>query len=695
MRHQTSRVVACSSLLLAFLSVFAVPAFGRPAIAIQQNVPLEIDVSPQDRWKDSGISVKAGDVVVVTATGSLRLAGKKTAGPEGAVRGWRDLLRSLPVAKGNLGALIGRIGDSAASQPFLIGSRAELTAGAAGKFFVALNLGTNDTADGSFHLRIEVRRTTAPSDTQPASDRVEARAVTAISGIVPAWFTQYPRRVQDASGTPGDLTNFVLLGSEDTVRKALSTAGWVIVDRTTKDALLRGVLSSLSKQAYVELPMSELNLFDRAQDFGYAHAEPFAVIATRHHFRIWKAPFTHDGQTVWIGAGTHDIGFDRDERTGGVTHKIDPNVDGEREFIRDSLAQTGLVEEFAYATPAGAIQNARTAHGEEFHSDGRVLVVRMAGDRLDRSRAFAELFCAVLASHPDTGAWGNCSEYVESSSGGGLKLAPVSTAYRVLIVPGVMNTCSESTPAYQEGQEYLRKTYGLTVDLLAVPNESAESNAAMIADWLREQAGKDRRKFIVLGYSKGAPDVQTALALQPGAAESVAAFVTVAGAVGGSPIADLMPSIANGWMSALNFGSCRGNMAEAFASLRRDVRQTFLRQHPTPRVPSYSLAAVADETHTSKMLKQTWQMMAAYDNLQDGQLTKGDSLLPGATYLGTLLGDHFAVALPLANVGGSSVQALADRNRYPRTALLETIVRYVTQDLDARGPASGRTIPNR
>jgi hypothetical protein len=33
----------------------------------------------------------------------------------------------------------------------------------------------------------------------------------------------------------------------------------------------------------------------------------------------------------------------------------------------------------------------------------------------------------------------------------------------------------------------------------------------------------------------------------------------------------------------------------------------------------------------------------------------------------------------------AQVRSFADRNRYPRTALLEAVVRFVTQDLDARG----------
>src|SRR5262249_62414552 len=112
----------------------------------------------------------------------------------------------------------------------------------------------------------------------------------------------------------------------------------VTVDRTQKDAIVRGLLASLSKEAYVTMPMSELQLFGRAQDFGYAQADPLRVVASRHHFRIWKAPQELEGQTIWVGAGTHDIGFDRDQRNNCVTHKIHPNVVGERAQIRNSLS---------------------------------------------------------------------------------------------------------------------------------------------------------------------------------------------------------------------------------------------------------------------------------------------------------------------------------------------------------------------
>jgi hypothetical protein len=123
------------------------------------------------------------------------------------------------------------------------------------------------------------------------------------------------------------------------------------------------------------MPMSELELFGRVQDFGYAQADPIKVVMSRHHFRIWKAPFTVGGETVWAGAGTHDIGFEKDQRNDGVTHKIDPATDGERDYIGQSLQQTGMVVKEEYLTPTHPVKEARTATGGGFTSDGRTLII--------------------------------------------------------------------------------------------------------------------------------------------------------------------------------------------------------------------------------------------------------------------------------------------------------------------------------
>ena len=633
----------------------------------------ELDLQPAGGWVDTGLDLQAGDTLRVSATGQLQYSNaRQSNGPEGLPRGFADLVRVLQFNQAGRGAVIGRIGSSEADRPFLMGVRYESPARVAGRLFVAINQSSTDRATGSYHVTIE--RTAGP---------VTVKTDVHVPSFPQSSIDSIPRRVSDPQGAPGDRVNFILIGSQEQMQAVLKAAGWVTVDRNEKDAIIRGVLATFSKEAYVTLPMSELRLFGRAQDFGYAQADPVRVVASRHHFRLWKAPFDLEGQTVWVGAGTHDVGFDRDQRNNGITHKIDPNTDGERDYIRDNLTQTGMVVKTDYITPADPILKARTATGGEFTSDGRTLLVYLAAATGNVSAGFGDIFCSVLKqNNPGGGDWGPCTRYIDSPGKEDLKLAALSTKYRVLIVPGILSSCVSDSPAFQEGQDALKKQYGLDVALLQVPNDASESNAKLIAQYLRDHKADDAKKYILIGYSKGGPDIQVALAQEAGVAEQVAAFITVAGASGGSPVADLLPQAAEKYMRTVPLKSCQGDLSTGFKSLKREARQAFLAAHPNPVVPTYSLIAKADQSTTSKALLETWRVLSVYGAAEDGQLLKDDAIVPGAKYLGAALADHFAVALPFDKSTDSAIRSGMDKAVYPRAALLESLIRFVTMDLE-------------
>ena len=329
----------------------------------------EVDVAPSAAWVDTGVDVAAGDTLQISATGQLQYVNApQPNGPAGLSRAFTDLVRVLQLNDAGRGALIGRIGSNAAARPFLIGDQWGGKAPIGGRLFLAINQSAFDQATGIYHVTIA--HTAPEKKAAPANVQVPEFPHTLLDSI--------PRRVSDPNGAPGDRVNFIIVGSQEQMQAAFKAAGWVVVDKTNQDAVVSGIFASFSKQAYVTLPMSELRLFGRSQDFGYAQADPLRVVASRHHFRIWKAPDTLQGVTVWAGAGTHDIGFDRDQRNNGVTHKIDPNVDGERDYIADSLMQTGMVVKAFYMTPTDPVRDARTATGTTFTSDGRTLIIYLA-----------------------------------------------------------------------------------------------------------------------------------------------------------------------------------------------------------------------------------------------------------------------------------------------------------------------------
>src|SRR5712671_7869183 len=339
---------------------------GKPRIS------QEIQITGEQSWTATGIDVNPGEHIVVIAKGTLRYAdAKEENGPDGIARGFKDLLRILPFNSAGRGALIGRVGDAEIAQPFLLGAHRDVVAPVAGPLAIGINQASDDTGDGTYTVRIDIMAPDSDAAYRPA------RQVKSISGVDANVWTKIPRRVADKNDNPGDMVNFLLLGSEDAMQRVFTAAGWVKVDADVRGTVLHGIIESISKESYLTMPMSPLYLFGRVQDYGWAHAEPIKVVASRNHLRLWKAPFDVEGQTLWIGAATHDTGFERDNRNKGVTHKIDPDIDLERDYVEKTLVSSGMLSEITHILPSDALKQAHTATGGSFHSDGRVLVLKL------------------------------------------------------------------------------------------------------------------------------------------------------------------------------------------------------------------------------------------------------------------------------------------------------------------------------
>src|SRR5207244_13523766 len=91
------------------------------------------------------------------------------------------------------------------------------------------------------------------------------------------------------------------------------------------------------------------------------------------------------GPKLWVGAATHDIGLEPDQPNDGITHKIDPDIDLEREYLEKTLSSTGLVAEVSHILPDNPMKEAKTATGGAFHSNGQVLVLKLADSGKDGS----------------------------------------------------------------------------------------------------------------------------------------------------------------------------------------------------------------------------------------------------------------------------------------------------------------------
>ena len=356
-------------------------AIGPVASAAPAAKSYTVEVPGTKEWVDTNIDLRGGAKLRITATGQITYpadtsyTGKmRTAGsfgPDGLARGFADLIHQYAVTSAGHGALIGRIGGADYSQAFLVGATKEYDVPVAGRLFLGINQSEKDAegATGSFKVSIEI------VDEGSGDANVGGPAETRITGITEELLSKIPRRISDPAHNPGDMVNVLIVGTQDQVVQTFTAAGWVTVDKSVGNTAMNALLESFEKKDYLTMPMSTLYLFDRPQDYGFAHAEPVKVAMSRNHLRAWKSTLEVDGRPLWCIAATHDIGFERDQRNNGVTHKIDPAIDGEREYVNGTLSGTGLVVQRDHVTPSDPLTTAKTATGGEFHSDGRILVL--------------------------------------------------------------------------------------------------------------------------------------------------------------------------------------------------------------------------------------------------------------------------------------------------------------------------------
>jgi hypothetical protein len=306
----------------------------------------------------------------------------------------------------------------------------------------------------------------------------------------------------------------------------------------------------------------------------------------------------------------------------------------------------------------------------------------------DRSHDFARVFCATLPHTRDRDGkgWGDCGRFLQPAEPAEALPpdAPIAAGYRYLLVGGFGDGCFKDAHAFADAIAHLRDAHHLAIDAFAVPPFApSEENGLAIARQIDAGWSADQvHPYVLVGYDKGAADLLEALRTLRAPATKVAALVTVAGTVGGvwrpddvrALVGPEAPWIANG---------CPGNQADGLQSLSRQVRLRFLRENPLP-VPGYSLVAASTAQETSDALRSLWSRLSIYAADQDGVLLAFDGVLPGGSYLGIARADHFAVALPF-DAAPEPPKGIT-RNRYPREALLEAIVRFVSQDLATARP---------
>jgi pimeloyl-ACP methyl ester carboxylesterase len=258
---------------------------------------------------------------------------------------------------------------------------------------------------------------------------------------------------------------------------------------------------------------------------------------------------------------------------------------------------------------------------------------------------------------------------------------PQRADYRVAVALGVGWDCMREIIDEDALPTALLKASGYDTTLVDVEGlSSSERNAQIIAERLLADPD-DQRPFILVGYSKGTADFLVALATYPELARRTAALVTVAGSVGGSPVAEHTSRRTTDLLYYSPFGDCAHGDGLVMDSLRPPLRHAWLQDHLPLPMPTYSLVTAPEPHRVSRVLHSSYKLLGTVHPINDGALLAWDQVLPGSTLLGYANADHWAVAVPIA-VDDIPLGDILVTNGYPRTRLWRTILDFVIADLN-------------
>ena len=162
----------------------------------------------------------------------------------------------------------------------------------------------------------------------------------------------------------------------------------------------------------------------------------------------------------------------------------------------------------------------------------------------------------------------------------------------------------------------------------------------------------------------------------------MAAVVSLAGAIGGSPLANDAKQSQADMLRHFPGSTCESGDAGAVESLRPATRRAWLATHPLPTdIRYYSLVTFPQPERISSALKSSYRKLARIDPRNDSQVIFYDQVIPGSDLIAYVNADHWALVVPVARSHTTIGSMFVTQNAYPREALLEAVLRFVEEDL--------------
>jgi len=148
-----------------------------------------------------------------------------------------------------------------------------------------------------------------------------------------------PRFSESITASSQQPIHLIVLSPRACFVESVARGGWVLADDVTWKNTTKFLKDATLDRAYPTAPMTPSFFNAEPHAYGFQKETEERSVRSRHHARFWETPYNTPLGGLYVGTASLDI----DIKWGGLTHRIDPDIDTERDVFFADMVDAGVV----------------------------------------------------------------------------------------------------------------------------------------------------------------------------------------------------------------------------------------------------------------------------------------------------------------------------------------------------------------
>lgn len=167
--------------------------------------------------------------------------------------------------------------------------------------------------------------------------------------------------------------SLIILAKDDSqLISDFKKSGWYLANNVGFDSIFGVYEALISDSQYKTAPITPSFWNNKVNNFGFEKPTKENNVRKRHHARFWKTKYeTEDGYRVYVGVSSLDSDI-----KWFITHKIDPDIDAERNILYEDLEKSKLILNFQVKNLVKP-SIGQNFSGDSFFTYGKIYIIKL------------------------------------------------------------------------------------------------------------------------------------------------------------------------------------------------------------------------------------------------------------------------------------------------------------------------------